>query len=472
MAFTNRIRLPFKITHPQYPKDKTSFRFANGSTQTLSVVVKKTYEGQTDWLPEKWHERLVIALEHDSVTIEGDKYLGGIVTDGDYEIDWPKFLDYPTAKAAFTVQVTPFDNTNDNCQTCEQVQQLALQDITFPEMLEEGETYNINVAEVDNICCYPAVFNIVSFNTDYVETAFLDQLGNLSITMKATFFSGSAISLLTYRVTCPNGGFDEADVIGDVDGDIPVCAAPSDIVYSGITASTAEVDFTPASPVPDHYLWKLYRASLLVQLGTTVSPHIDLIGLAPSTEYDLYIRSQCDATDNDDPASVFIHKIFATTPVSNTCGEYSILYINIFGGFGASTFGAYQDCNGVNQNVFIPNYMSRTFCARQTAPGVPVYIDPGAGTYFHGTDSNCNTAPISIKLFVGRGTTTGAVCAGLWPVWISSTHSDIIPGIYVYTDEALTTPLTGFFYISDTAGNILNIHPGTGATGGPIGIAC
>lgn len=477
MPFKNRIRLPLKVTRPQFSKDKTTYPMANGSIKTLSVVVHKKYEGETDWLPEKWHQRLAIALEHDTVTIEADKYLGGIVTDGDYEIEWPKFLDFPTGKASFSVFVSPFDNSNDNCQTCEQATQLSLEDDSFPDILEEGQTYELNVATNDNICCYPAAFSIVSFDTDYIETASLDQLGNLSVTMKSTFFSGIDIPLVTYRVTCPNGGYDEAIVSGDVEGEEPECAAPSNITFSAITTSSAEVDFTAASPAPDHYSWKLYivdpsNFEYFIQQGDESTNHIDLTGLSQVSKYKIYIRSQCDNTDNDSPASVYISGVFTTPAASNSCGEYIISYNDPFGGPGAHTDATYQDCNGVSQNVYVPNNVSRVVCARQSSPGVPISINPGAGSYSHGTDSNCNSAPTSIKIFVGRGPTTGTICGNVWPVWIDAAYTDVIPGITVYTDTALTIPLTGFNFIGSLAGTIFNINSGTGVVGSSTGLTC
>lgn len=475
MPFTNRIRLPFKLTRPQFPEDRSIYRKANGETKILSVTVKKTYEGETDWLPEKWHQRLAIALGHDNITIEGDKYFGGVAKDGDYEIDWQTFLDYPTAKAKFSVQVTPFDNTNSNCQTCEEATQLSLENDTFPDPLEESQSYEINVADNDNICCYPARFSIVSFDTNYIASASIDQEGNLTVNMADSFITANGLTLLTYRVTCPNGGFDEAQVIGDTSGTEVACNAPTNLVVTSTTSSGAEIDFTAAVPTPDHYFWRLYKTSaapaVLVQSGESSIPHVSLTGLLPSQTYHFYIRSQCDDTNNDDPASNFVELDLLTAPASGTCGEYILNYLDPFGAPGAHADATYLDCSGVYQNLYVPNFVPRTICALQTSPGVPVYINSGGATVGHGTDSYCNAEPESINLFVGAILgLPGDTCSNVISVWIAADDIDIHTGVAVFTDSDLTTPLTGKSFIADSDGNVFNFSGGI--VGSSTGISC
>lgn len=397
MGFTNRIRLPFKLTRPQFPEDKSVYRKSNGETKTLSVVVKKTYEGETDWMPEKWHERLTIALAHDNITYEGDKYLGGISKDGDYEIDWQPFLDYPTAKAKFSVQVTPFDNSNSNCQTCEEATQLSLVDDTFPDNLEEDQSYTLNVYQNDNICCYPAVFSITTYDSAYLTSATIDQNGVLSIHTKSSFLTANGIKLGTYRVTCPNGSFDEADVYADLTGDAPGCLAPSNLRVVSRTTTTADFAFTEPSPVANHYIYRLYKASapgVLVQTGTCGSS-FHIIGLLAGVAYIMYVRSQCGPGDDDATASNFISVSFSTNPETDLCGQYILKYDNPFTTTSDRVAVTYLDCNGNNNSTNVFNHTPRTICAAQTGPGIPVSIDPPSipvtASFFvtHGDDSAC-----------------------------------------------------------------------------------
>jgi hypothetical protein len=394
--FTNRIRLPFQILRPQFPTDASVFRFADGTSKMVSSTVKKQYEGETDYLPAKWHERLVIALSHDNVTIEGDVYLGSVVRDGDYTIDWPKFMDYPTGKAAFTVDVTPFDNTNSNCQTCEEAIQLSLVDDEMPTAIVENHDYNINVADNDNICCYPAVFSLTSFNATYLATASIDQDGNFTFHTKPSFTSGTGIKIATYRVTCPNGGYDEADVFADASGSVtPGCVAPTNLALITSSSTTASLSFTPAIPAPNHYYWRLYVTGAMfnIQAGTVAGSPINLSGLTASTSYTLYLRSQCDATNNDSPASAFIQLQFMTpgTDPANpgTCGQYLLNYNNPAGGAPSTTRVTYLDCNGSYQTTFVANHILRIICAMQTSHGLYTSIvlsDPGHTTITAGSD--------------------------------------------------------------------------------------
>jgi hypothetical protein len=382
MAFSNRIRLPFKITRPQFPEDKTVFRNAAGETKTLSVVVRKTYEGETDYLPEKLHQRLTIALAHDNITIEGDKYLGGVSKEGDYTINWQTFLDYPTAKASFTVDVTPFDNTNSNCMTCDMATQLAVVDDDFPATLEENTEYSMDVATNDSICCWPAVFSLTTYNTDFLASASIDQMGNLTVkTKNGGYPSATGIKIATYRVTCPNGSFDEADVYAVLDGDEPACQQPSGILFSDITSNQALVTFTAAPGPPNHYLWRLYKASapgVLVQQGTSAATTFLLTGLDPSVEYIIYIRSQCDATNDDATASNFIQRNFTTANATSLCGAYLIRYDDFSAIPTFLIFINYLDCNGANQVLLVTNHQPKSICAAQTGPGSPVSISSSA----------------------------------------------------------------------------------------------
>jgi hypothetical protein len=184
MAFKNRIRLPLYAKQPQFPAEATRFRLADGTTKTLSVFIRKIYQIETDYLTEQQHQRLVIALNHDDVKIEGERYIGGVAIDGDYRIDWVDFLDYPVAKGSVQVTVTPFDFTNSNCQTCEQASQLSLVDDDAGEV-EEGTPKDVDVFANDNICCYPVTAEITWFDTGYFTSVTINaDTGIVTLTTK------------------------------------------------------------------------------------------------------------------------------------------------------------------------------------------------------------------------------------------------------------------------------------------------
>lgn len=374
MAFKNRIRLPFFITRPQFPSESNVFRLADGSSKTLSSIIRKSYEGQTDWLPEVIHERLKIALSHDNVNIEGSRYLGGVSIDDSYDISWNDFLDFPLAKAEFKVQVTPFNYSNGNCQTCDEATQLSLDDdtVTGPyEVLEEGQEYTYNVFANDSICCSPVTAEIVTINSLYVASASIDATtGIITITMQVTMPSATLANLVTYRVTCPNGSYDDADVFGNVSGSEEGCEAPSSLVIDSSSETEAEISWGSVIGASE-YDWQLFIASDLfnpVQTGSSATNSVSLTGLTPGTEYVFYVLTDCGGGST----SPYSNISFETTGESVGCGSYEVF---IFGGEPFEyTQITHMSCQGNLVNAFVPNQSSTVICSMESAPGVPVSI--------------------------------------------------------------------------------------------------
>lgn len=368
--FKNRVRLPFYITRPQFPTEANIFRLTNGQTKTASVIIKKTFEGETENLPAVIHERLVIALRHDDVTIEGYRYLGGVELDGDYDIDWNKFLDYPLGKADFKVQVTPFNYSNDNCQTCEEISQIVCEDDDLGT-IGEDETHSVPVLDNDSICCSPVIISLVTYNTDYLDSCIIS--GNeIIIHTKSTLPDATDVVLATYRAQCPNGQYDEANIIADIDGSEPsACLSPINIMLQDISETSATISWTQPSGALS-YEWSLYLLSDLVtpiQTGTsdTADNNAILTGLTGGTQYRLYVRSVCDAGAYSD----YVYIDFTTTqpPGNENCGQYEL----INNGIGFANV-SYIDCNGNNQNIVIPTGQSRLICALQNSFADPVEI--------------------------------------------------------------------------------------------------
>lgn len=295
MAFKNRVRLPITIGKTQFPIEKNIFRRADGSSKVLSVIISKRVEVTTDQMPEDWHRKMVIALAHDDVTIEDNRLLTGVVIEGDYGIEWQDFLNYPLAQAKVTLNVTPFDATNSNCQTCEDITQISLADDDIPEEWEEGTSHEYsNVLANDSICCYPYEVELVSFNSFYFASVTLSESGTLNATLNPLVPPGTNVLIGTYRVTCPNGGYDEANIYVDViSGTGEPCEAPTDLIISGETSTSLLASWT--SSVGYYY----------VTIAASHSPYIILesafTGLAsytfdelePETEYIITVQAVC-----------------------------------------------------------------------------------------------------------------------------------------------------------------------------------
>lgn len=379
MPFTNKIRLPLQLHSPQFPETRQTFRKANGVTKTLSVVVRKTYQMETDYMPEKWHQRLKIALAHDNVTIEGDKYLGLIAPEGDYTIEWLDTpLRYPTAKASTTVQVTPFDATNSNCQTCAEATQLSLVDdeatALYGEPLQEDTDYVVDTAANDVICCYPAEFSLVSFNSTYLTSATIDPAtGELTIHTGTDLTSINGLLIATYRVTCPNGGYDDADVYADIEGSNPAeCLAPGGLTATGITSTQATLSWSLIPPAAQYY-YELYEGTgpigPTVSVGLITDEFISFDPLNPETTYYFQVRSVCGGD-----VSNFISTTFTTaSDDEESCGQYSITYFDPTNMTPVVGQG-WEDCNNTTQVVLINNGQTVVVCAAQVGPGNPVLL--------------------------------------------------------------------------------------------------
>lgn len=384
MPFLNRIRLPLYLKTPQFPTEANRFPLSNGEYKTLSVTIRKEYQLVTDYMNEQMHQRLVIALNHDDVSIEGDRYVGGVAVNSEYEITYPDFLDYPLGQAAVKVRVTPFNFTNDNCQTCEQATQLYLVD-DDAGAIAQGASAEVNVYLNDNICCFPVVAEIVYINTDYLDTATIDQAtGIVTLTAKNPVADVGSIVMATYRVTCPDGVYDEADIYGSISGGSAACEQPSDFDAVDISAAPAPYDVTitwatPAAPPTDGYEWQVYEAA---DLGTPILSGAVLVNTVTfqvddsATDYVFFVRSAC----GEGIFSPYSEVPFTTPSAgASNCGLFHITAND--GTFGGDIYSyTFLDCDGILRTRFIPNLSERDNCMLMDEFNVPLYFeanDPG-----------------------------------------------------------------------------------------------
>lgn len=382
MAFKNRIRLPIYVTTPQFPIEANRFRKANGATVTQSVVIRKTYNLITDYLSERLHQRLVMALNHDEVTVENDKYFGDISVDGKYEITWPEFLDYPLGQGSAVLEVTPFNYTNSNCQTCEQVSQLSLVDDTIPEPLAEGVPTEVNVIANDSICCFPIQIEVVSFNESYLSDATVNDSGVMTLTALNPAPAGTGILLATYRVSCPDGSYDEADVYGDIDGSEPGCDPPTDI-FTLDPLPPPPFDYTfewnaPAIPPAGGYEWILFRADtpgVPVDSGSTMGLSDIVTAPDPDTDYIFFIRSVCGEGLYSDYVQYPFTTIFSG---AENCGSFNLyaddgtVFLNMYS-------YSYMNCSGIIVNALIQNLQTQTLCMLMDEDNNPYYFESAGG---------------------------------------------------------------------------------------------
>lgn len=381
MPFLNRVRLPIRTKWPQFPEEREVFRKADGTTKVVMVQVRKTYTLETGHMPERLHERLKIALAHDTVNIENTHLLSGISQDGGYQIEWPDFKDFPLGKANATIQVTPFNATNTNCMTCEEFAQVTAEDDYFEnppyqEGLQEDGEYNLDVAANDNACCYPATWSLISYNAEYLVSADMTPAGLFIIVVGNGLVAGNNILLGTYRVTCPNGDYDEANIYASIDGSEEGCFGPENLEVINITSSGATVIFDdPANP-PVTYELFVYLATDLVTViyaasaasGGTPNTYI-IPGLDPDTDYVVIVIGNCAEGDSSP-----VQAEFTTLEEMDTCGQYLVEVDDGTGLRGNYVDVTYMNCAGTQQTTRILNTQSRLLCMLQNAPDEPVLL--------------------------------------------------------------------------------------------------
>lgn len=355
------------------------FRKADGSSKVLSMVIRNTFEGKTDQLPEDWHRKLVIALAHDTVTIEGERLLSAVALDGDYEIDWQDFLSYPIAQAAFRVQVTPFDATNSNCQTCEEMTQLNLVDDSTDHTWAEGTTHEFPDVLTDNdeICCNPFVISLVSYNTTYFSLVVISGDGILTATVQNSVPDLTQVLMATYRVTCPDGSYDEADVYVNISGSgSAICPPPvGPLSVSHLSGTSVYIDWDAIFPGPTcGWIWELYLTSdlgTILQSGTVMVSEVTITGLTTLEQYTVVVKSDCCAYDYS--TSIEVTFVASETP-ANICGDFDVTYLPSVDTPPQSI--SYMDCEGNIQNeTFVAGaIVSRCMLLPYAGATVPLYF--------------------------------------------------------------------------------------------------
>ncbi len=108
------ITIPIRLSAAQYTQSDKIYETRNGDQIVLYATINKVYEGETDYIPESWHEKIVTALSCDEVYINGER-----VTKSDsYEIDQDNYTytdcGIRLTRATFKVK-TNVVKRNSNC---------------------------------------------------------------------------------------------------------------------------------------------------------------------------------------------------------------------------------------------------------------------------------------------------------------------------------------------------------------------
>jgi hypothetical protein len=120
LPLNNYIRLPLYLKEPIISSDKNVYVRSDGSRKLLSARLAKKYKAIVDHVPEETHQNIVVALNHDEVTLLPDNFdlSNGIRCrfEDEYNNNFPEIMQNVSIWSAdFTIFETPFNNFNSNC---------------------------------------------------------------------------------------------------------------------------------------------------------------------------------------------------------------------------------------------------------------------------------------------------------------------------------------------------------------------
>lgn len=97
-------------------------------------------------------------------------------------------------------------------------------------------------------------------------------------------------------------------------------------------------------------------------------------------------------------------------------------------------------------------------------------LNSSNGTILSSTGLSCNSNAVSVSY----GNALGSLCSvPPQTVYLAAPNTDITPGVTVYINSSLTSPLLGNAYITDSTGsNIYNINSSNGIVGSNTGMHC
>lgn len=84
-----QLQLPIILNKPQYKQTDKIYETLSGKRIVLYATINKEYEAQTEYIHDDWHQKNIIALCCDHVTINGES----LVRSESYEINWEDYTE-------------------------------------------------------------------------------------------------------------------------------------------------------------------------------------------------------------------------------------------------------------------------------------------------------------------------------------------------------------------------------------------
>jgi hypothetical protein len=164
----NRARLWMYLSQPKPVEDKAIYRKSNGVIKQTRSLITKEFICLTEHLTENLHDKIVVALGHQTVICNSNNYSGGISKNGDYAIEWVD--NYCKAPATFKALATPLAIKNNNCGDCKIVPYscVEIQDYTATSNLNcntEIEDIGIMIDQSSAVAIYTATWTNINIPT-------------------------------------------------------------------------------------------------------------------------------------------------------------------------------------------------------------------------------------------------------------------------------------------------------------------
>lgn len=90
IAGNNKVRLPIRIFNPQFPQADKVYIKSNGERSVQFSKIDKEWKLETEYLTAELHEKIIVALAHDTVIIDGES----VTKSSEYEIGWEEYVEY------------------------------------------------------------------------------------------------------------------------------------------------------------------------------------------------------------------------------------------------------------------------------------------------------------------------------------------------------------------------------------------
>ena len=195
--------------------------------------------------------------------------------------------------------------------------------IATNEWYNDGDNIDILVSTTDNQTSSFSTTSLLSLNEDSVTTTWVQHSVDLSDYVGQDIY-------VAIRVVDNNGFNTFIDDISGPELFVPTCPKPRNITTSNITTTSANISWTNGNDT-DASWWIFWKESTATNYDSTLvnsNPYV-LPNLLPSTEYDIYMKTNCIGETSESTAISHFRTLcdaISTLPWSDNMNTYGTTY--------------------------------------------------------------------------------------------------------------------------------------------------